>query len=154
MQLYSQGEKPQRELDKLFSSYENGQKQPTQISLFDTFRKMMGYFERVQIVIGALDECCKTRSDLLSWMESLSGFEHAGLHLLATSRKEKNIERELERWLHQESRIPIQKAPVNVDIRAYVHERLRNGRGFERWHSDPSVQEEVETELMKKADRI
>lgn len=86
------------------------------------------------------------------WMENLTNSGHAGLHFLATSRKEEDIESELKRWLPQENLVSVQQDSVNGDIRVYVRERLRNDRGFERWHSKPSVQEEIETELMKKAD--
>jgi hypothetical protein len=81
-------------------------------------------------------------------MESLT---HSKLHLLTSSRKEEDIESELQRWLHQANVVPILKDRVNHDIRLYVHERVQNDRGFERWHSEPSVQDEIETGLMGKA---
>jgi hypothetical protein len=84
-------------------------------------------------------------------MESLTQSGHSGLHLLTTSRKEEDIESELQRWLHQGNIVPIPQDPVNHDIRLYVKERVRNDRGFERWHSEPSVQDEIETGLMGKA---
>ncbi|KAH1416219.1 hypothetical protein KXW31_004599 [Aspergillus fumigatus] len=149
-QLYSKCEESRKELNKLFSSCEDGHRQPTFESLSTIFRQMTNYVAKTQIVIDALDEC-KTRRELLSWMESLTQSGHSGLHLLTTSRKEEDIESELQRWLHQGNVVPIQQDPVNDDIRLYVHERVRNDRGFERWHSEPSVQDEIETELMGKA---
>lgn len=150
-QLYGKCEKSQKALDKLFSSCEDGRRQPTFEPLFDTFLQMVTHVKKVQIVIDALDEC-NTRSDLLSWMEDLANSSHAGLHVLATSRKEEDIESELKRWLHRDNIIAVEKDHVNDDICAYIHERLQQDRGFERWHSQPSVQDEIETELMKKAD--
>jgi hypothetical protein len=111
---------------------------------------MTNYVAKTQIVIDALDEC-KTRRELLSWMESLTQSGQSGLHLLVTSRKEEDIELELQRWLHQANVVPILQDPVNYDIRLFVHERVRNDRGFERWHSEPSVQDEIEIGLMGKA---
>ncbi|KAF7136844.1 hypothetical protein CNMCM5793_006414 [Aspergillus hiratsukae] len=151
-QLYSRCENSRKELDKLFSSCEYGRQQPTHESLLDTFQHMVNHVEKIQIVIDALDEC-KTRRDLLLWMERLARSGHPGLDLLATSRREEDIESELKRWMHRGNLLSIQQDPVNHDIRAYVHERLRNNNGgFERWHSEQSVQDEIETELMKKAD--
>ncbi|PGH31047.1 hypothetical protein GX50_06155, partial [[Emmonsia] crescens] len=150
-QLYSGCEDSQKELDKLFSFCKDGQRQPTYESLFATFLQMVNYVEKIQIIIDALDEC-KTRRDLLLWMRNLTSSGHAGLHLLVTSRKEEDIESELKRWLHLEDIVSIQQDSVNDDIRAYVHERLRNDCHFKRWQSEPSVQDEIETELMKKAD--
>ncbi|RHZ53561.1 uncharacterized protein CDV56_100734 [Aspergillus thermomutatus] len=151
-QLYWRCENSQKELDKLFSSCEYGRQQPTHESLLDTFQHMVNHVEKIQIVIDALDEC-KTRRDLLLWMERLASSGHPGLNLLATSRREEDIESELKRWMHRGNFLSIQQDPVNHDIRAYVHERLRNNNGgFKRWHSEQSVQDEIETELMKKAD--
>jgi hypothetical protein len=114
---------------------------------------MTKYVQKIQIVIDALDEC-KTRRELLSWLENLACSGHAGLHLLATSQKEEDVESEITRWLHHGNIIPFQQDTVNHDIRLYVRRRLRNNPGFKRWHSELSVQDEIETELMEKADRI
>ncbi|KAL4990295.1 purine and uridine phosphorylase [Aspergillus falconensis] len=149
-QLYSRCENTREELNKLFSSCEDGHRQPTYESLFTTFIQMANYVSKIQIVIDALDEC-KTRKDLLSWMEDLARSGHTGLHFLVTSRKEEDIESELKRWLHQGDIISIQQDPVNRDIQLYVYRRLQNDRGFERWRTAPAVQDEIKTELMEKA---
>ena len=112
---------------------------------------MVNYVGKTQIIIDALDECT-TREDLLLWMENLASSGRARLYLLSTSRREEDIESGLKHWLYQENLVSIQQDPVNHDIRAYVHGRLRNDYGFHRWHSKPSVLDEIETELMKKAD--
>ncbi|KAE8371840.1 Pfs, NACHT and ankyrin domain protein [Aspergillus bertholletiae] len=150
-QLYSRCENSRKELDTLFSSYEQGRRQPSQESLIVTFLQMANYVPKIQVVIDALDECT-TRKDLLLWMENLARSGSTRFHLLVTSRKEEDIESELKRWLRQEDLFSIQQDPVNHDIRTYIHKRLQYDRGFERWHSEPSVQDEIETELMKKAD--
>jgi SpoVK/Ycf46/Vps4 family AAA+-type ATPase len=152
-QLYSGCKHSRKELDTLFSSFEDGRRQPTTESLFATFQHMMNHVEKIQIVIDALDEC-KTRKDLLLWMEKLSGSGHTKFYLLATSREEEDIKSELKRWLRQDNFISIQQDPVNSDIRAYIRKRLREDHGFERWRLEQFVsfvQDEIETELMKKA---
>lgn len=149
-QLYSRCDKSREEVFKLFSSCENGRKQPAFESLSTTFKQMAKHVTKIQIVLDALDECL-TRRDLLSWLKSLASLGHAGLYLLATSRKEENIESELKQWLHQGNIVSIQQDAVNPDIRLYVRRRLRNECGFERWRSEPSVRDEIETQLMEKA---
>jgi hypothetical protein len=149
--MYSKHASSRKELDKLFSSCENGHLQPTEESLLATFTQMMNTAEKVQIVIDSLDEC-KTRRDLLLWMETVARSRHEGLCLLATSRKEDDIESELVRWLDKRDCMSIQRVLVNNDIGVYIRERLQNDHCLQRWHSKPTVQDEIETELIEKAD--
>lgn len=151
VQLYAKSQTSRKDLDKLFLLCEGGDQQPTFKALCTTLLQMLNYMEKVYIVIDALDEC-NTRLDLVLWLESLASSGPAGVQLLITSRKEENIESQLQCWLCPQSHIPIENDPVNSNIRAYIHERLRCDREFKRWHSQPSVQDEIETELMKKAD--
>lgn len=149
-QLYSRCESSRKELEILFSSCEDGRQQPTFESLFATFLRMVNYVGKTQIIIDALDECT-TRKDLLLWMEDLTNSGNQRLYLLSTSRKEEDIESELRRWMRHGNLVSIQQDHVNHDIRAYVHKRLRHDYGFQRWQSKPTVLDQIETELMKKA---
>ena len=149
-QLYSRCEASREELDNLFSSCEDGKRQPTSESLFTTLLQMANYVQKVLVVIDALDEC-KTRRCTLLWMKKLASSGHEGIQLLVTSRKEEDIEFELKGWLHHENVVSIQKDVVDRDIRVYVHDRVRNGLEFERWYSNPSVQDEIEAGLMTKS---
>lgn len=151
IQLYSRCENSRKELDTLFSQSENGRRQPTTESLVTTFQHMMNHAKEIQIVIDALDEC-RTRKGLLLWMEQFSSSKDTNFQLLATSRAEEDIKSELKLWLHQDNFVSIQQDPVNSDIRVYVNKRLRDGHEFERWRSASSVLDEIETELMKRAD--
>jgi hypothetical protein len=150
-QLYSRCEYTRKDLDTLFSSCEYGRRQPTTESLFAAFQQMMNNVKKIHIVIDALDEC-ETRADVLLWMEELSGSRYPKFYLLITSREEEEIKSELNRWLHQDNFVSIQPNLVSSDICAYVRKRLREDRGLERWRSEPLVQDEIEIELMKKAD--
>ncbi|KAF7134067.1 hypothetical protein CNMCM5793_005696 [Aspergillus hiratsukae] len=150
-QLYARCDTSRKDLNETFSLCEGGSQQPTFKLLCTTLLQMLNYVERVYIVIDALDECT-TRLDLLLWLESVASSGPAGVQLILTSRKEEEIESQLQRWLCPQSHIPIQQDSVNHDIRAYIHERLQCDREFERWRSQPSVQDEIESELMKKAD--
>ncbi|KAL3439836.1 Pfs, NACHT and ankyrin domain protein [Aspergillus insuetus] len=137
LQLYSKCENSRPILEELLLACEAGRKQPAYGSLLTTFIEMICQVKKLQIIIDALDECT-TKEELLSWMEDLVNRGYPGLHLLATSRKEEAIESRLKRWL-------------KCDIRTYVHENLRSDLRFERWRSQPLVQNEIETELVGKA---
>ncbi|RAH67963.1 Pfs, NACHT and ankyrin domain protein, partial [Aspergillus aculeatinus CBS 121060] len=150
-QLYSSCVDSRAELEKLFLFCEKGDRQPTETALLSTFLEMSKHAGRLQIVLDALDEC-SMRGDLLMWLETLSLSDHEGLHLLATSRKEEEIESGLGHWLECTSIILIQSHSINQDIRTYLHETLQSDRGFDRWHRRPEVLNEIEAELMLKAD--
>ena len=107
--------------------------------------------QKVQIVLDALDECA-TRSELLEWMEKLSGPELKNVHLIATSRREEELESGL-RWIGQENMIPLQGDLIDNDIRSYTKARLQWSREFQkRWGSEPDVLEEIETVIGGKSD--
>lgn len=152
-QLYSRCQDSRRELDALFTNHKEGNQQPTTDSLCATLKTMMQHVKTIQIVIDALDEC-QTRKDLLSWMRELATSEHRNIYLLATSRREDELESELKSWLSEENFIPIQQGPVDADIGAYIHGTLRAHNEFQRWRSKPAVLDEIKTELMKKAGRM
>ncbi|GAB1198630.1 hypothetical protein APSETT444_007957 [Aspergillus pseudonomiae] len=136
-------------LDTLFLSAQ-GRGQPTDEALCATSQQMLDTVKATRIIIDALDECT-ARTDLLQWIETPICSEGTVPQLLVTSRKEVDIESSFERLLPNDSIYPIIQGPVDDDILAYVHERLLSDRGFERWRSDASVQNEIESELMKKA---
>ncbi|KAF2135962.1 uncharacterized protein K452DRAFT_322729 [Aplosporella prunicola CBS 121167] len=155
-QLYQKRKDVQRVVDLLFSSHENGRKQPGLESLYSTFQNMIQQANEVWIILDALDEC-QTREDtqaegLLSWLRSLVASKVANVHLLVTSRPEQDIESALETWTQPENRVPIQSDLIMDDIRAYIHARVRTYEGLSRWQSSPDVQNEVETALIENAD--
>ncbi|KAK9849299.1 hypothetical protein MYU51_014545 [Penicillium brevicompactum] len=149
-QLYSRNPSCRPELDKLFISCENGNQQPASQALAATLLQMLGHSGKVNIIIDALDEC-KTKKEVLRWMEDIF---HSGINsvrLLATSRKEEDIQSELERWLEQKSILSAQEESVNHDIRTFVHSKLLSEPEFERWRTQPGVQDEIEIQIMLKA---
>ena len=94
-QLYSKCRGASKELDSLFSSCEDGRRQPSCESLCKAFLHMIEQVKEVWIVLDALDEC-RTRKGpptegLLSWMRDLLSSEQRNVHLLVTSRPEQDI---------------------------------------------------------------
>ena len=140
-------------LESLYSSCTNGERQPAYDSLLSTLYMMMREFSDTYLVLDALDKCSK-RKELLSCIEELAGWRDLSLHILTTSRREKDIEDSMEPLVDNQRRICIQSALVDGDIRAYVDSRLQFDRDLRRWRDTPKAQQEIKDTLMRKADRI
>jgi Cdc6-like AAA superfamily ATPase len=155
-QLYHKRKATQKLLDSLFSTCDDGRRQPTCELLCKVFLQMINQAQEIYIVLDALDEC-RTRKGplsegLLAWTQSLLELGQGNVHLLVTSRPEHDIELVLRNLAEREEDIvPLQSNVVDDDIRSYVHTRVRQGNGLKRWQSQPDVLDEIETQLMKKA---
>lgn len=154
-QLYYKFEDTWKQFDSLFSSYEDGHRQPTCESLCKTFLHMIEQVKEVWIVLDALDEC-RTRKgppteELLSWIRYLLSSEQRNIHLLITSRPEQDIESRMIEFAHEDNIVPIQNSLIGDDILAYVRTRIREDDGLKRWRSQPKVQNEIESRLIEKA---
>lgn len=128
-QLYSQCADARKDLDSLFTSCDDGRKQPTAVSLSRTVHGMMQHPQELWIILDALDECV-TRAELLDWMKTLAGTDLTHVHLITTSRQEEELESSLSRWIQNDNRIPIDRDSVNEDIRSYVKARLQRSEDF------------------------
>jgi hypothetical protein len=101
----------------------------------------------VYVVLDALDECAQ-RLELMDMLEAVAGWQLNNLHLLMTSRKERDIERSLEEYIREEDAMCLQRDVVDKDIQRYVQQRLRDDKGLAKWNKDASVREEIEEALM------
>ena len=149
-QLSTYHAKVPRALDSLFQTCGNGSSQPSHDSLSTVLRQMIASFEDVYIILDALDEC-DARAELLDDIEGFFEWEDIRLHVLSTSRREKDIEDSLQPLCNKGDSICLQTALVDEDIRSYVESRLQLDRRFKRWRNQPEVQLEILTELMSKA---
>lgn len=138
-------------LHSLFDSCGGGAGQPTHEALLMNLKKVMQGFEETFVVLDALDEC-KERFELLQDIRTITAWELRKLHIIATSRRQNDIEESLSPLCKDQDRICIQSAVVNNDIRAYVQERLLTDPRLKRWQNHPTVREEIEITLMEKAD--
>ena len=138
-------------LAALFSSCMDGERQPTSDALLTTLQQMIGEFKEVFVILDALDEC-KERQELLEDINEIAGWKSEKLHILATSRREKDIEESLSLLVSDKRKVCFQDEPVNDDIRAYIQKRLQTDQNLKRWRNKPEVQQEIETKLMDKAD--
>ena len=132
-------------LQSLFSQSQDGQ-QPTQDALELTLKQMLGKFEEKFIIVDALDEC-QEREELLLLLKNLCSWGIEKVHVLSTSRRERDIEETLASLVTSE--ICLQSDLVNVDIRTYLSEQLKKDSKLRRW--SPNVQREIEDTLMNGA---
>ncbi|KAN0112593.1 hypothetical protein V8E51_005544 [Hyaloscypha variabilis] len=105
-----------------------------------------GYFSHIYITVDALDESTD-REQILALLRTIITNPHLRhIHLLATSRKELDIERELSPIAVG---LSLSNPYVDEDIRTYVKGRLLESPKFARWPE--SLKAETETALVKGA---
>jgi hypothetical protein len=145
-QLYQGQPDARGPLDQLWSS----SRHLSRDTLRDVLLAMLGKVNNVSIVLDALDEST-TRSDLLAWIQSVLEADSIVCRIVVTSRREKDIESALQRWMAPENIVSIQQDVVDDDIKAYVGYIVRSGEQLVRWRDSPDVQNEIETTLVEKA---
>jgi Cdc6-like AAA superfamily ATPase len=154
-QLYYKRRDTWKELDSLFSSCEDGHRQATCESLYNTLLHMIEQVKEVWLVLDALDECStrngKSTEGLLSWIREVFNSEQRNVHVLVTSRPEQDIESGLMKFAHNDDIVPIQSSLISNDILAYIRTRVSEDEGLKRWRNRPDVQNEIKTQLMEKA---
>jgi Cdc6-like AAA superfamily ATPase len=115
----------------------------TLVSMLET---VAGYFSHVYITIDALDESAD-REQILAFLRTVITNPHLKhIHLLATSRKELDIDRALSPISVS---LSLSNPYVDEDIRTYVKGRLLESSKFARWPE--SLKAETETALIKGA---
>jgi hypothetical protein len=135
-------------LDSLFSSCDGGQRQPSTDALVDALHLMIQDLPQTYIVLDALDECAQ-RADLMELLETMVGWKVPNLHLLVTSRRERDIESSLYDLVDVQNRICLQSAVVDKDIQRYVQQRLSDDKRLRKW--DASMMGLIESALMNGA---
>jgi hypothetical protein len=136
-----------RGVDALFSSCDNGKRQPSLHALLEATPQVMQQFTHVYIVLDALDECTQ-RQELIDVLETMAGWQLSNVHLLMTSRKERDIESSLESYVKEEDTICLQRDVVDKDIQRYVQQRLSVDKTLTKWNKDAAVRQEIEAALM------
>jgi len=145
------------------SKCEEGTTRPTIEQLKSTFQEMLSKFEKVFLVIDALDESSE-RLQLMETLAEISGWQAASLNVLITSRREGGINDTLEDVIqNDEARIPIREENTNEDIDTWMQEQLQAPLGklykkFKKWHDpqDPKktpkrIMEEITEKLKQQA---
>ncbi|KUL90773.1 hypothetical protein ZTR_00369 [Talaromyces verruculosus] len=145
-QLSQQSIRIPASLDALFSSSENGQRQPSAHTLLETLRSIIHEFPQVYIVLDALDECAQ-RVELMETLEMIAGWKLQNVRLLVTSRKERDIESSLGGLVNGQNRICLQSTIVDKDIQRYVRHRLSTDKDLHKWNKDAVIRREIEDVL-------
>ena len=128
-----------------YSQSQDGRRQPTIETFINVLYETLECFESVYILLDALDEC-KEREDL-RFIRQLTDRKTNSLHLLATSRKENDIETTLQPLVT--CQLCIQSKLVDADIRIHVIERLSNDPKLKKWPTN--VKSEIEDILSEGA---
>jgi hypothetical protein len=117
-------------LAELFRSCHNGGSQPTSKALQDVLIVILEAFGDVYIVLDALDECAE-RKDLLKWVTAMASWRKGKLHLLATSRPEEDIAKQLRSLAPYHVRM--EPDLVMSDVTRYIDSILQ---AEDRWNDE------------------
>ncbi|KAH6978413.1 hypothetical protein EDB82DRAFT_546596 [Fusarium venenatum] len=126
VQLYYTGNEAARRLDSLFTSHNDGGRQPDTTALSAYVDTMVQITEKVVIVLDALDECT-TKGELLGWINSMAS---SNAQLIVTGRPEADFQREIPDSFDEFNCILLDKMAVNADIHSYVTATLENKPDF------------------------
>ena len=143
-QLALQNPETQELLNRLYSQCQNGQTEPSIDKLEATLHALLKEQKRAFFVLDALDEC-QEREPLLRLIGELIDGNSGNVNILATSRKEYDIEVALDPLACNQ--ICIQNSLVDVDISLHVDERLRNDPKLKRFPQN--IKDEIRTALVK-----
>ncbi|EXL39993.1 hypothetical protein FOCG_17443 [Fusarium oxysporum f. sp. radicis-lycopersici 26381] len=143
VQLYHAGNEAARRLDSLFTSHDDGGRQPETTALSACVDAMVQTAGKVFIIIDALDECT-AREELLYWLRGLAS---SNAQLLVTGRPEVEFQGEIPRSFDERNCILLDKKAVNADIRSYVEATLEQKRDFVDKKLSPSILEEMRDKI-------
>ena len=106
---------------------------------------MLGGIGSAYIILDALDECSE-RDKTLDWVQTviLQKNENLRLHLITTSRPEKEINDKLNSY----HCVDMVKESENHDIEVYLDHQLRTG--WKKW--PPEIQNKIKSTLREQAD--
>lgn len=137
-------------IESMFYSHGRGKRQPTLDALLKALRELIRELPISYVVLDALDEC-NDRTELLEILETIVRWDLTKLHIIVTSRRERDIEISLKPLIGEPSQICLQSKIIDNDIRTYVRHRLSVDKNLKRWQKNVDVHQEIETALMGKA---
>ncbi len=131
VQLANQVKQTSKIVEEFHKSHHvRGSIMPTAPDLIGMIQRMIAISPTVYIVIDALDEC-QDRKTLLGFLEELRSWNQANLHVLATSRRETDIEDCLRGIAtHTTS---LEENVVDTDVLTYVEHQLQHDAALSKW---------------------
>lgn len=137
-------------LDALLSSCNGGISEPNMQTLLENLYQCISIVGEVFIIVDALDEC-PSREGLLRSVKQIMETKRDNLHMLVTSRPERDIESSFDHWLDQDQRLNIQSDVVDADIRTHIAGCLERDSGLIKWANNSTARTLIEDTLMEKA---
>jgi hypothetical protein len=131
----------------MYSQCLNGEQEAGSQALIKTLKTMIIQLSSpTYMIIDALDECTD-RELLLDLMEEIHAWALDDLHIITTSRPEKEIKETLE--LLATNTVGLESALVEPDIRSYIRHTLEEDKRLRKWSLE--VKNEVEIALAEGA---
>lgn len=130
----------------LVNLYRSGH--PSIQSLEDTLYSIIIQFDMAFIIIDALDECTSLeRGKVLTWIATMSSRNIGKLHIILTSRPERDIEEPLQDM--GADSVDLAAESLNRDIEMYLDQELATNRKFKKW--DETIRGKIKSTLRKGA---
>jgi hypothetical protein len=148
VQLYHTGNEAARRLDSLFTSHDDGRRQPDTNALLACIDTMIQTAGKVFIVVDALDECT-AREELLQWLKHLASRK---AQLIVTGRPEVEFQSAIPRSFGKRNCVQLDKNVINGDIRSYVEATLEQKPDFVDKKLSPNILEKMRDKIGNGAD--
>ena len=116
-------------------------------SLQATLLLILEAFNDVYIVLDALDECAE-RKAILKWIKQTTSWRKSKLHLLATSRPEEDIAKDLQ--LLDLDHVNIKQDLVYRDIGRYINNLIYDEDSFCQWGDE--MKENIKNTVLESAE--
>lgn len=136
-------------LQHLYDAYKSST--PPPLTFLDYLRQLIKKFDRVYLLIDALDESPRydQRDSVLESIAALREGAPTGLHLLVTSRDETDIRDALGTAIEE---VKLKTAGIDNDISKFVAQKLETDPILQRkWHGD---QEKIKEALAQRAQGV
>lgn len=127
----------------LFERHKHGEQQPREKDLTAALASVIESVPQVYLAFDALDECTE-REELMEFFDELLSSNIGGLHLLATSRQERDIE--IGFCDHQPVQVGLEEEQVNGDIKLHIRSKLSRDLRLKRM-AEP-IKAEIEAALL------
>lgn len=133
-------------LPELHAYCQGGRRQPTTVELMVVLKNVIESIPNVYLVVDALDECSE-RVELLGLLSEIANWKCNNLHILGTSRRERDIEDSLTQLTS--THVELKPDIVDADIRTYLSLKLVKDPRFKMWTAEE--RREIEGALMQRA---
>ena len=118
--------------------------QPSVSELVSALQGTIADFDDLYVIIDALDECIEL-DKVLVFLETILSQKSDSLHLLITSRTEREIAEVLTPIVT--SQLLVESAFIDEDIMSFIQFKLKHDQKLRRWPQ--KIQDEIETVLFE-----